>query len=305
MNPADNVEQTIEKLHISTKAETDKRVLDDAFAAMEKSTITQSSEASRYVRQKNFRDRIIKLAAVAAIVIAMFALFFGISASKTKAPGGIDAALGKAENISITKFRSDSTEPYEQQWFSTALNIKMSMKKNNEQVHVELWDISKRTRTQTFLSSNMVSTRPLTDQMLAELEESMIQNAGLVSFFDIENAAEPDAPARPVEAGKWQRINAPQILSQNPGMKIYEFLWQLKDTTTGEVVLRKWRIFADAETNLPAKAELYSKSQADEEYRLESYMLFSYPQQDEIQTVVRATFGPEGGRPEYISTPQY
>ena len=43
MNPADQIEQTIERLHITTRAETDERILGDAFAALEKYAQKQST----------------------------------------------------------------------------------------------------------------------------------------------------------------------------------------------------------------------------------------------------------------------
>ena len=61
MNSADNIERTIGQLHMTTRAETDKRILDDAFVALEKSAQEQSH---RSTRPKTLRIRIVELAAV-------------------------------------------------------------------------------------------------------------------------------------------------------------------------------------------------------------------------------------------------
>lgn len=305
MNPADDVERTIENLYIATKAETDERILEDAFAALEKSAQGQSPGTGRDVRQNIFRNRIIKFAAVAAVIIVIFTLFLKGPATTTSAPGGIDAALKKAENICITKFQTGGTEPYEQQWLSTTLNVKLLKSVENNRVQFALWDIPKKIKMQTFLSSNSVRTEPITEKMLAEFEESMIQNAGLVSFFNMENIAELVPAQRRAGDGKWHRVIDPQLSAQNPGTKIYEQLWRQENTTTGAVTFRKWRIFADTKTNLPKKGEWYAKVKSDEEYKLESYTVFSYPRQEEIQTLIRTTFGPVGRQPEYIGTPDF
>ena len=90
-------------------------------------------------------------------------------------------------------------------------------------------------------------------------------------------------------------------------MKIYELLWQQENAATGEMVYRKWRIFADTKTNLPRKAEWYVKSGPDEPYSLESYTIFSYPEPEGIQSLIRNTFGRpdrQTGGAEYITTPR-
>ena len=295
MNPSNDVEQTIGKLHIATKPETDERILNNAFAALEKSLKAPSRKTIRYVWQNIFSNKIIKFAAVAAVIIVISVLFLKGPISTTNVPGRIDTALTKAENICITKFQAGATEPYEQQWLSTTLNVKMIKSIENNRMQFALWDIPNKTKMQTFLSSNTVRTEPITENMLAELEESMIQNSGLLRYFQ-----KDEIPKDAV----WKHVVDPSINAQFPGTKIYELTWQ-QGTNGGEIVFRKLRIFADAKTNLPARIELYTKSQPDGQYELESYTLFSYPKQEEIQTIIRSVFSPTRRQPEYIGTPEY
>ncbi len=296
MNTADNIEQTIGKLHIATKPETDERILNNAFAALEKSLKSPSHKTGRNVRQNIFSNKIIKFAAVAAAIIVIAVLFLKISTSTTSAPGRIDTALTKVENICITKFQAGGTEPYEQQWLSTTLNVKMIKSIENNRMHFALWDIPNKTKMQTFLSSNTVRTEPITESMLAEFEESMIQNSGLERYFQ-----KDEIPKDAV----WKLVVDPVVTAKYAGTEIYELTWQQQGTTEGEIVYRKWRIFADAKTNLLARVEWYTKSQSDGQYELESYMVFSYPKQEEIQTIIRAVFSPVRRQPEYIGTPEY
>jgi hypothetical protein len=295
MNPADNIEQAINNLYISTKAETDKSILDDAYTALEKSARGRSSDTGN-VRRNIFINKIVKFAAVAAVILAVFAVFLSRPAA-TRAPGQIDAALKKAGNICITKFHAGDTEPYEQQWLSTSLHVKLLRTMENERVQFSLLDMPNKTKMQTFLASNSIRAEQLTDQMLAELEESMIQNAGLVRYFHKGEI--------PPNAG-WSRVDDPQVTAQYPGTKIYELLWRQEKNLAGEAIFQKWRIFADAETNLPQRAEWYSRSLSDEQYGLESYAVFSYPRQEDVQALIRAAFGRAGRQPdgaEYIPTP--
>ena len=111
MNPTDQIERTIERLHIATRAETDKRILDDAFAALEKSTQKQSPHVGRSARRRTLRIRIAELAAVAAVILVVFALFFGTRATRAVGLGDIYEALGKIENVCIATFQPPANEP--------------------------------------------------------------------------------------------------------------------------------------------------------------------------------------------------
>ncbi len=298
MNYADDVERTIGKLHIATRAETDEHILEDAYAALEKSARGQSTYIIRNVWQSILRNKIAKYAAVAAVIIAIAALFLNRPAPKISAPGQIDAALKKAENVCIARFHAGDTEPYEQVWTSTTLNVKLLKSTANERVQFVLWDIPNKVKMQTFLSSNFVQTEPITDQMLAELERSMIQNCGLIPYFDMEKIAEDV---------KWNRIDDPKVTAQAIGTKIFDLTWHQEDATTGEVKFRRWRVFADTKTNLPKSAEWYVKSKSQEEYSIESHTVFLYPDQEEIQALIRTTFGRTGRQPDepgYIGTPR-
>jgi hypothetical protein len=295
MNPVDDVEQTIGKLHIATKPETDELILDEAFTALETSIKSSSPETYRQARQNILLNRIIKITAAAAIITIIFAVLLKEPASKTNTPANINVALTKAENISIAKFHPGDTEPYEQQWLSAILNVKLIKSVENNRTQFELWDIRNKTKMQTFLSSNTVRTEPITESMLAEFKESMIQQAGFLRYF-----REDEIPKDTV----WEHVVDSGITTLHPGKKIYEVTWQ-QGTTDREILYKKWRIFADAKTSLPARAEMYTKSQPDKQYELESYTLFTYPKEENIKTVIRAVFGRAARQPEYIGTPEY
>jgi len=292
MNPTDQIERTIERLHITTRAETDERILDDAFAALEKSTQKQSPHVGRSTQQRTLRIRIAEIATVAAVILVVFALLFGVPGAKTVGLDEIYEALGRVENVCIATFQPPANEPLRTEWVSQALNI--DMVRIGEQF--VLWDITNRVRMIKYLSSASVRTEAASEQMLAKAEKAIHQTFGLLPF-----AYYKEAP----EDARWSRMDDTQFAAIVPDTKVYELIWQEKSTTSEAIGFRKWRVFVDAHTNLPKRAEHYFKLKPQEEYKFETYEVITYPSDDEIQTDIRKIFGPGAGRldePGYIGT---
>ena len=297
MNPADNIEREIEELHITTTADTDRRILHDAFAALKKSVSKQSPDVRRSAAERTLRVRIMEWAAVAAVVVIAAALFFGSRGRRPIAIGQIYAALEGVGNICVSRFSADRAGPDQQVWTSQTLKVKLFKTESNNQAQYTLWDIPNGVKMITFLSSGTVETEPITDRMLAELEKSMGRSAGLVPFSDV-----TDIPGD----YQWNRVDDPAVAAIVPGARVYELTWMQKDATSEAVVYRKWRVFVDARTKLPKRAQWYVKFSLEAEYTLESFIIVTYPRESEIQSLVENNFGlARDGRsePEYIGTP--
>ncbi len=303
MNFADGIERAIEKLHIATRTETDERNLEDAYAALRKESpgLEKTPKGGLPQTEKNiwhnlFSNKIAQYAAVAALIIVGFAMFLKSLAPKPTPSMRIDVALKKAGNICISKFHAGSTEPYEQEWTSKTLKVQLVRTTENNQVQFALWDIPNKVKMLTFSSSDSVRTEPITENMLAELEKLMIQNSGLVFFLNSNEIAEDV---------HWQRVIDPTAAAQAPGTKTYD-VTLLQGASPGEAKYRKWRVLTDTVTYLPKRAEWYAKSEFGQEYKLERYTIFSYPDEEEIKNLIRNTFGPadrQPGEPGYIGTP--
>ncbi len=296
MNFSDDIERSIEKLHISTKAETDGRILEDAYAALEGIPKESSGQRDKNIWQTLFANKIVQYTAVAALIIVGFAMFFKSLAPEPTVSMRVDSALKKAGNICISKFHADGTEPYEQVWFSQTLKVQLVRTTDNNQVRFALTDIPNKVRMLNYSSSDSVRRESVDEKVLAELEKSMVQNSGLVSFL---NSSEF------TEDVHWQRVIDPTAMAQVPGTKIYD-ITLLQEAAPGEAKYRKWRILADTVTHLPKRAEWYAKSELGREYELERYSVFSYPDEKEIELLVQNTFGPADRRPDapgYIGTP--
>ncbi|MFB0555801.1 MAG: hypothetical protein ACETWQ_21045 [Phycisphaerae bacterium] len=293
MNPTDQIERAIERLHITTRAETDERILDDAFAALEKSTQKQSPHVGRSAQQRALRIRIAEIAAVAAVILVAFALFFGTQAKKAITLSEIYEALGRVENVCVAAFQPPANEPLQTEWVSQTLNI--DMVRIGEQF--VLWDITNKIRMIKYLSSASVRTEVVSEEMLAKAEKAIHQTFGLLPF-----AYYKEAP----QDAQWSRVDDTQVAAVVPDTKVYELIWQEKSTTSDAIGLKKWRIFVDARSNLPKRAEHYFKLKPQEEYKFETYEVITYPSDDEIQADIRKIFGPAAGRPDepgYIGTP--
>ena len=293
MNPADNIERSIAGLHMTTRAETDKRILDDAYAALGKAVHKQQPMAPADVWRMVVQNRIFVPTAIAAMVLLAFALFMDIGAERAVNIEKIYVALNEVENIHISKFQAGRTSPVQQVWASQTLGVKLFKTGINGQAQYTLWDTKNRVKMIKFLSSDSIRTEPITQQMLAELEKSAA-TAGMIAFSD-GNDIPPDE--------QWSRVDDKAVSAAVPGTQAYDLTWTAKSTAPQAIMYRKWRVFTEDHTGLPRRIEWYSKTVPEYEYGFERFVVIAYPSEDEIQDIIRNIFGPRDG-PEYIGTPE-
>jgi len=293
MSSADNIERAIAELNLTTRSETDKRILDDAYMALGKAVHKQHPMKSTGIWRMVVRSRFAVPTAIAAMILLAFALFLNIRAEKAVNIEGIYGALSKAENIHISKFQTGRTSPDQQVWASEILGVKLFKTDLGNRAQYTLWDTQNRIKMTKFLSSDSIQTVPITQQMFAGLEKSEAGSDDLVPFSDGNNI--------PADA-QWSRIDDREVSAAVPGTKAYDLTWIAKSTNSQAVLHRKWRVFAEDHTNLPMRIEWYSKSGPEDEYGFEKFVVIAYPGEDEIQNIVRNIFGPRDD-PEYIGTP--
>ena len=290
MNLSNDPELAIEKLHITTKVETDKRILEEAFDVFEKSAFKKPLKSGSDVRPNIFHNTFFKISAVAAVLVIIFAIFFNRDV-KTD-PEKIYSSLIKADNISISTYRAEETEPYKQIW--TTQNIKLFRIVEQNKVQFTLWDLSKKTKMTAFLSSNTIRTETITDKMLIELEGNITQSLGLLADIKIipENA-------------QWIHIDEPGVVTIVPDSRIFELTWS-QETVSGSITYRKERVFVDNKNNLPLRVESFVKFTTEGQYELENFSVYTYPREDEIEALAEKAFDPayrQPDRPQPIGTP--
>jgi hypothetical protein len=294
MNSEENMERAIAELNLTTRAETDRRILEDAYAALGKAVRKQQQATRSQIWQRVIRNRFAIPAAIAAMILLAFALFFTMQTERTAQIKGIYAALSKAENIHISEFRAGRTVPDQQIWASEKLGVRLFKTEIDNRTQYTLWDAKNRVKMIKFLSSNSIQTEPITEQMIAGLEKSAAGAADLLPFLNRNNIP---------EGAQWTRIDERTLSTAVPGTRAYELTWTARSTTSGAAVYRKWRVFEQGRTDLPERIEWYSKTSPENEYKLDKFAIVAYPSEDEIASIIRNIFGrPEN--PEYIGTPE-
>jgi hypothetical protein len=145
------------------------------------------------------------------------------------------------------------------------------------------------------LSSDSVKTQTLSGEMLSKVKQAAVQRFGLVPFSKISD----------ISGARWTRLEDSDIEAAVSGTMVYDLTWPETNTASGEINLRKWRIFWDRSTNLPKRAEWYSKLQSEDEYKFETFAVLTYPSESQIKVLIRETFGPAATQPRdpgYIGT---
>ena len=290
MNLSNDPEQIIEKLHITTKTETDKRILEEAFNVFEKSAFQKQPKSGHVVRQNIFHNTLIKIAALAAVVVIIFAIFLNQDA-KTDF-GKIYNSLAKADNLCISTYLTGETQPNQQIWKTPNIKLFRIAKQNN--IQYTLWDLSKKIKMTKFSSSNSIQSEPITEGQLSELEKSTTQSFGILS--GISNIS---------EIAQWTRIDDPNNMTIVPGSEIFELTW-LEETFSESMKYRKTYFFVNTKNNLPLRVENYAKSKPGDQYELENFSVFTYPRENEVEAVVERVFNPssrQSDKPQPIGTP--
>jgi hypothetical protein len=293
MSSADNIERRIADLHMTTRAETDKRILDDAYTALGKAVHKQQPAAGVGVWSVFIRNRFAVPAAIAATILLVFSLFINIRGDKAVSAEKIYVALSQAENIHITTYRAGQTSPNQQVWASETLGVKLFKTEIGSQAQYTLWDTKNKIKMVKFLSSNSIRTEPITPQMLAELENSAVDSVDMFPFSDSN-----DIP----EGAQWVHTDSRQVSVAVPGTKAYDLNWIEKSTDSQTALHGKWRVFAEDRTGLPKRIEWYSKTGPEDEYEFEKFLVITYPSENEIQDIIKEIFGRQDD-PEFIGTP--
>jgi hypothetical protein len=297
MSSGDNIERAIAELNLTTRAETDKRILGDSYAALDRAVHKPQPTTDTGIWRMLVRSRFAVPTAIAAMILLVFALFVNFRTGNVVNIKGVYGALSKVENIHISEFQAVLASPDQQVWASETLGVKLLKTEADNRAQYTLWDTKNRVKMIKFLSSNSVQTEAITKQMLAGLEKSAAGSADMVPFSD-ENDIPSDA--------QWSWIDDREVSAAIPGTQAYDLTWIVKSTDSQTTMHRKWRVFVEDRTNLPKRIEWYAKSRTEDEYGLERFIVIAYPDEDEIQNIILNIFGPRDDRsddPEYIGTP--
>jgi len=293
MNLADDLERSIRQFQVTTSIEMDRRILDDAFAALEESMLKVSAGRRRTVQQVAVFPRFAKLAAAAAVVVVACTLLFKALSPKTIELPQIYQALQKAENLCVSMYTDAQAEPVQQVWASRTLNVVMNKTQSGAQAKFDLFDIPNRLKKTRYLASDAVSTERLAPEQAIRIERSISDIFELLPFADVDSAR---------DGSRWSKVPTEDTGASVPGTQVYDLTWPAEGSSY------KCRIFVDAKSELPRRIEYYVKENLQGRYKFESMQVAEYPAEKEIKLLIRQIFGPEqdrSGEPEYIGTPEH
>jgi len=243
---------------------------DEVNAGRSASTIGLGAALKQKVSATNLKRLVKTAVAAAAVILIAVVLFFNIPTAKAVTIERIYKAIEKVKNVYISKFVPDKTEPIQEKWVSSTLNIYMT--KTGKQL--VSWDIHTGVKKSKHLDTAVIETISLTNDDVADVEKKMRGSLGLMPFYDISEIPEDAEWSRAVE-------DEPEAIVD--GIEIYDLIW---GKYSGSVAF-KWRFFVDPETNLPQKTEFYEKLPADSEYTLALVMVVEYPSDSEIRSIIK------------------
>lgn len=244
-------------------------------AEVEAESLLPAVGSGTALKQKKSRVKLrplVKTALAAAAVVAIAAgLLLNTPTAKAVTLERIYQAFEKIKNVHIASFTPTSTEPSQELWISKTLNV-YAIKTAKQYV---LWDMANRIRKTKQPDGGTTDTGGLTDEAVAGIEENMDKVSGIMPFNSVSDI--------PPDAG-WSRVDDTSTDTVN-GIEVYDLTWS-KKAYDGSVEFRKWRVYADSETNLPRKVEWYRISAADGEYILSSTMVVEYVSESEVRKII-------------------
>jgi hypothetical protein len=210
------------------------------------------------------------VAAAVAIVAAFFLL--SIPSAKAVTLEQIYEAILKVKNVYIASFTPGKTEPTQEIWVSRELGLYMTKTDSGS----ALWDGSKGIRKSRRLDTSAIETEHLKTDDASSINEKIAGSLGLIPFDNI-----PNIPSN----AKWTEVIARPLEANEKDNEVYELVWSEK-AYDSSIVIKKWRVFVQAQTKLPSKVEWYQKTASDEDFTLLWVTLVGYPSTAEIQNTV-------------------
>lgn len=297
MSDLSELEGMISEFHVVTTPETDRRILKDASATLEHSAGAGSLVAKSAFWSRLLTTRVVELAAVAAVVAVTTTAVVYTYRARGVTLDQVHEAIQEAENLNVATIQAGQPGAVQERLVSRtagAILLKTEMAGRTE---FALWDAQNRVRKNTTSASTSVTRTTLSEDLLAEVEESITQDPGLVAFSALKEAPEDS---------RWTPVKQKQLVATVPGCKVYDLTWPEKSAESDSPVgFKRLRLFVDARTHLPKRTELYWRDVSEDEYALQSSQVVTYPRAGEVRALIRDVFGPdnESSEPGYIPTP--
>jgi hypothetical protein len=246
---------------------------DEAKAKKSASTIDSTVTLKYRVSSVNLKSLAKVSFAAAAVILIALALFLYIPTARAVSIEQIYKAIEKVRNVYIASFVPGQQEPVQEQWISRTLNINKIKTKRE----IVLWDLPNKVRKIKNLDTNLTEITSLANDQTIKIEKTIAGSLDILPF--------PELSLVP-ENGKWCCVTQNSLEPSAKGLEVYDLTWNER-TYDGSLVFKKWRVFADIETNLPQRIEWYRKLYAGDEYSLVLVNVIDYIKHSEIQDMVK------------------
>ena len=266
---------TVTKFEIKSSAQSSDGAFSDdadlpiAIEVTHKAAVMNTAQRRMKLNLKPF----IKPAAVAAALLIGILLYSSISTAHAIDLSQIYSVVAKIANIHIIRFDPEKAEPVRERWVSRTLKIGIY----KSQTEIILWDIPNSSRRVKNLGTGKIDTTSLSSEEVESMKKNIEGSLGLLPF---EKLSELPSDS------KWQQVPAADVNSVAPDTKVYDLTWT-ETGSKGSSMFKKWRMFLDANTNLPQRIESYQKTGNENDYVPTSYIQVRYLSQSQIQTIVK------------------
>ena len=236
--------------------------------------VTVPERTARKAKRLNFA-RLLKPAAVAAAAILVVSfLFINAPVAKAVDLSQVYDAIARIRNACISQFGAGKAEPYQKEWVSQSMNIRMFETREE----VVLWDIGNGVKKAKSLESGAIETIRPSEALLSKFGDAVANSFGLMPFSRM-----TDVP----EDALWSRVDDTRVAALVPGTEVYDLEWVEDETGCA----KKTRFWVDRTRDLPRRVEFYRRDLiSGGQHVLTMTIEVEYPADSEIQPLVHSYF---------------
>ncbi|HEX42951.1 MAG TPA: hypothetical protein ENN81_12970 [Phycisphaerales bacterium] len=286
MNPADDITDAIRRMHVTTRPQTDRRILNEAFAALD-AAVAGDGGLSVSGPSRIFTLRFGHIAAAAVLIVGL-GLLIMTTGSRPIAVQEVLRAVEQAPNLRIARYTPDDmTQPAQSVWVSRDRKLKLYDTRDGRHRAYVLWDADHGVRSFRQPASDLVARHAMTAESRIRAERSMTGLLGLLPFDD----------ANAVPAGaQWVAVDAGPD-SPVADARTYDLTW----TDSGQT--RRYRFYVEPHAKLPVRIERYVADAAKGAETMDLAQVITASNETEIQSLIYSVFGPYDPSIELPPTP--
>jgi len=219
--------------------------------------------------------RYARLAAAAAAVIIIYVLLPGTPPAQALGPE-FATAIKTVDNVHIAIHDPGKESLRQKKWISRSLGVEM-LKTGDTYT---LSSIPERVRMTAGIQNDKIRKVDLTEDEIAELRRTINGSLDIMPFEDMSSL--------PV-GSEMKKLPNETLDTDGERVEKYELTFRT-DLDFNRARFSRWLFFVNAETSLPYKVEVYSRSRAEEGYEMLTQLSIEYPDESEVKAVIESAF---------------